>query len=46
MKFIHKFEEYCTLYKSICFHMTLQHMVDMFLNTDKRKKGRIQKSSE
>lgn len=35
---IPKFEESCTLYKCICFHNILQHMVYMFLNRDKMKK--------
>lgn len=33
-----KFKESWILYKFICFHKSLQHMVYMFLNRGKRKK--------
>lgn len=43
---IHKVKKSWTLHKCICFHKTFQHMVYMFLDGDKMKKERKQKSSE
>lgn len=43
---IHKFKKSWTLHKCICYHKTFHHMVYMFLDRDKMKKGRKQNSFE